>query len=305
MDRGKLKLIKTVKGSLYALNRYRLPYLFLLPTIVILSVLLIAPIFSGIYMSFQKTSLRGTTEFVQFQNYRFLFNESRFINNVTRSLLYVIGNLSLSLPLAYTAALLVTRKLESMRFFRAIFLLPWIIAPVVSAVLFKSLVDPSFGPLTLLLGKITGSNPVILADSNLALLTVIGHSFWRSFPFMMLFLAAGIVTIPPEFYEAAKVDGAGPWTQFRYVTLPLTRIHLAIVLLIITMWTVQDAETIYALTQGGPGYGTEVTAVRLFKESFVNFDLNTGATIGVVLIVVSVIFMAIYLKLVGRTEYLQ
>jgi len=132
------------------------------------------------------------------------------------------------------------------------------------------------------------------------MLTIIGHSFWRSFSFVMLFLAAGIATIPTEIYEAAKVDGAGVWARFRSVTFPLTKMHLAIVLLIITMWTVQDAETVYALTGGGPGYSTEVTAVRLFKDAFINFNLSYGATIGVFLLMLSAVFMVLYFNLMMR-----
>jgi ABC-type sugar transport system permease subunit len=162
------------------------------------------------------------------------------------------------------------------------------------------MVDPSFGPISALLEMITGERYIILADSTLAMLTIIGHSFWRSFSFVMLFLAAGIATIPAEIYEAAKVDGAGAWARFRSVTFPLTKMHLAIVLLIITMWTLQDAETVYALTGGGPGYSTEVTAVRLFKDAFINFNLSYGATIGVFLLMLSAVFMVLYFNLMMR-----
>jgi len=210
----------------------------------------------------------------------------------------VFGNLLLSLPVAYVAAIILTPKLKGQKFFRGFFLIPWIIAPVVSAVMFRSLVDPTSGPVSFFLEKILGSQSIILADPKLAMFTVICHSFWRSFPFMMLFLSAGIATIPKEIYEAAKVDGVSRWAQFRYITFPLTKIHLAIILLIITTWTLQDAETVYALTEGGPGYSTEVMAVRLFKESLINFDLNTGAAIGIILVLLSVIIMLIYLKLI-------
>ncbi|MFQ6066832.1 MAG: hypothetical protein ACE5K3_06115, partial [bacterium] len=84
------------------------------------------------------------------------------------------------------------------------------------------------------------------------------------------------------------------------ITFPLTKIHLTIVLLIITMWTLQDAETVYALTQGGPGYSTEVTAVRLFKDAFINFNLSYGATIGVFLLIMSTAFMVLYFILMGK-----
>ncbi len=295
--------MRSKKGGLHILWGYKLPYLFLLPSVILLIFFLAAPLVSGIYMSFQKISLKGVSEFVGFRNYSLLFGEERFRNNLLFSVLYVAGNVGFSIPLAYAAALLITGKLRGTQFFRSIFLIPFIVAPVVSAILFRSMVDPSFGPITTLLEVITGKRYIILADSTLAMLTIIGHSFWRSFSFVMLFLAAGIATIPTELYEAAKVDGAGAWARFGHITFPLTKIHLTIVLLIITMWTLQDAETVYALTQGGPGYSTEVTAVRLFKDAFINFNLSYGATIGVFLLMMSAIFMIFYFKLMGGAEH--
>jgi len=299
MERSR-KQMRSKKGGLYILWEYKLPYLFLLPGVILLIFFLAVPLISGIYMSFQKISLKGISEFVGFQNYRLLVGEERFRNNLLLSVLYVAGNVGLSVPLAYAAALLITGKLRGTQFFRAIFLTPFIVTPVVSAILFRSMVDPSSGPISTLLEMVAGKRYIILADSTLAMLTIIGHSFWRSFSFVMLFLAAGIATIPTEIYEAAKVDGAGAWARFRSVTFPLTKVHLAIVLLIITMWTVQDAETVYALTGGGPGYSTEVTAVRLFKDAFINFNLSYGATIGVFLLILSAIFMVLYFNLMMR-----
>lgn len=280
-------------------KKHRLGYLLIMPTVTILLVFLIFPVISGILMSFRETSLQGVTHFVGFKNYLLLLRESRFLNNLLLSCIYVLGNLGLSVPLSYMVAILITRKLRGTQFFQSIFLLPWIIAPVVSALLFRSMVDPVIGPLAALVELITSENVIILADPKWAMATVILHSVWRSFPFMMLFLAAGIFAIPTEIYEAAKVDGASPWNRFWLITFPLTKLHLSIVLVIITMWTLQDAETVWAMTQGGPGYGTEVTAVRLLKEAFVNLHLNIGATIGFVLLSVGIVYMMIYMRLSG------
>ncbi len=255
-------------------------------------------------MSFYKTSLSGVTQFVGLKNYYLLLTEGRFLNNLRLSLFYVAGNIGISLPIAYAMALLITSKLRGATFLRGVFLLPWVVAPIVSAVLFRSLVDPAFGPLSWLVEKIAGQQIVMLAHPVWSMLVVIFHSVWRSLPFMTLFLAAGIAMIPKELYEAAMVDGAGKWKQFFKLTFPLTKIHLVIVLLTITLWTLQDAETVYAMTEGGPGYSTEVMAVRLFKESFLNFDLNSGATMGVLLLLVGLVFMILYIQLTGRkTEF--
>ncbi|MDZ7264723.1 MAG: sugar ABC transporter permease [candidate division KSB1 bacterium] len=275
-------------------------YGFLSPTLILIAVFLISPMISGLVMSFYKTSLSGATQFVGFRNYWLLLTEGRFLNNLQLSLIYVVGNVSLCLPIAYSLAWLITSKMRGTTLLRGVFLLPWVVAPIVSSVLFRSLVDPTIGPLCLLAEKITGQPQVMLADPVGAMAVIILHSVWRSLPFMTLFLAAGMAMIPNELYEAAMVDGAGWWKQFFRITVPLTKIHLMIVLLTITLWTLQDAETVYAMTEGGPGYSTEVMAVRLFKESFLNFDLNSGATIGVLLLLIGLVFMVTYARLTER-----
>ncbi len=273
-------------------------YGFLSPTIILIAIFLISPLITGLVMSFYKTSLSGVTKFVGFKNYWLLLTEGRFLNNLKLSLVYVIGNICISLPLAYVMALFITSRLRGTTLLRGIFLLPWVVAPIVSAVLFRSLADPTFGPLSLLIEKIAEQQVVLLADSTGAIAIVILHSAWRSLPFMALFLAAGMAMIPRELYEAAMVDGANKWKQFFTLTFPLTKSHLVIVLLTITLWTLQDAETVYAMTEGGPGYSTEMMAVRLFKESFINFDLNSGATMGMLLFLLGLIFMFLYSRLV-------
>ena len=272
-------------------------YAMLSPTLLLLAIFLVSPMLTGLIMSLYKTSLSGVTSYVGLQNFKLLLTEERFLKNLRLTLIYVAGNISITLPLSYLLAMLITKKLRTASLLRGIFLLPWVVAPIVSTVLFRSLVDPSFGPLSLLLEKITGQQIVLLASPFWAMGTIIFHSAWRSLPFMTLFLASGMTMIPREIYEAAMVDGASRWKQFFTITFPLTKIHLIIVLLTITLWTMQDAETVYAMTEGGPGYSTEVIAVRLFKESFINFNLNNGAAMGILLLLLGAIFMFAYTRL--------
>jgi len=281
----------------YRVGKVTLPYLYLLSATILLVGLLVLPFISGIAMSLQSMKLSGEVKWVGLGNFLMLFRESRFATDVRNSLFYILGNILLSTPFAYGAALLISSKFKQAFVFRGIFLLPWIIAPVVSTVLFRTMVDPAMGPVAKMLSTMAGKQIIILSNANLALITVIVHSFWRSFPFIMLFLAAGMASIPDELYESAVVDGANGWKRFIHITVPLTSNQLGLSLLMVTIWTLHDAETIYAFTQGGPGYSTETLAVRLFKMSFINFDLNMGSTIGVILILISLVFMFFYLKL--------
>lgn len=289
-------------GSLYWLNKYKLPFLFLLPTAVLVIGFLGWPMTSIFYFSLRKTPLDGGSFFVGLNNFRLLLNEARFLGNLTTTLKYLVGNLGLSVPLAYLGAILVTRRLRSAGLFRSIFLLPWIIAPVVSAILFRTMVDPRLGPVALVAKWLTGKDVLFLVNPNLAMLTIVLHSAWRSFPLEMLLISAGIAAIQQELYDAAEVDGAGAWDRFRHITFPLTRPSLVTAMLVITIWTLQDAEGAYSLTFGGPGYATEVAGVRLFKEAFIYFNLGIASAIGSALILLSVLFMAFYMRGLGMGE---
>jgi multiple sugar transport system permease protein len=275
----------------------------LTPALLILGVFLLIPIASGFYMSLEQTSLSGVTRFVGFENYRLLlFEGQRILTNLRVSLSYVLANIMLTIPFAYLIAILVTRNSALARFFRSLYLIPWICAPVVSTLMVRSMLDPEMGIIHLMVKYISGGDVFILNNGTYALLVMILHSFWRSCPFIMLFLSAGMSTIPNEFYEAATIDGAGKIKSFFHLTLPLTSNQLCIGVLMVTIWTIQDSESVYALTRGGPGYSTETLAVRLFKSSFVNFDLNSGAVIGIFLIILSLIFMTLYLKILLKGD---
>jgi len=283
-------------------ERKALPYLLLAPLIILLVAFLAFPFVSLFYYGLHKVDLSGSTSFSGLGNFRILFNEDRFKQNLIASFIYLVGNLVISVPLAYAAAVLISSNRRGVGVLRTLFLIPWVLAPIVTAVLFKTLMNPSSGPVTMALKMILGHPFYLTLTEGGARLFIILHAAWRSFPLMMLLIAAGITGIPLELYESAKVDGAGVWSQFRYITLPLTRTALFSAVLLISVYTIQDAEGVYALTQGGPGYGTEVTGVRLFKEAFMYFNIGLASALGIVLIALSMILIIFYLRILGQGE---
>jgi multiple sugar transport system permease protein len=285
-----------------AARKNALAYLLLSPTAVLLVAFLAVPFFSLFYYGVHKTSLQGVSTFNGLDNFNILIHEMRFTQNLQATLLYLAGVLAVSIPLAYFAAMLISSNMRGVGVLRTIFLIPWVLAPVVTAILFRTMLDPVSGPITLLLKLIFGQPVYLTLSPEGSRLVIILHSAWRSFPFEMLLIAAGITSIPVELYEATRVDGANLWQQFRYITLPLTRVQLFSAVLMISVWTIQDAEGVYALTQGGPGYATEVTGVRLFKEAFLYFNISLASSIGIALIALSIIIMTVYLRILGRGE---
>ncbi len=284
------------------LRKHALPYLLISPLVFLLVAFLAVPFISLIYYSLQRTDPGMGDVFVGLKNFEILLREDRFRQNITATLVYLVGVLAISIPMAYFAALLISSNRKGVGAVRTIFLIPWVLAPVVTALLFRTMLDPQSGPITIALSALAGRPFYLTLTEEGSRLLIILHSAWRSFPLMMLLITAGMTAIPLELYEAAKVDGAGWWQQFRYITLPLTRIPLFSAVLLISVFTIQDAEGVFALTQGGPGYGTEVTGVRLFKEAFLYFNIGFASSVGIALISLSILIMIIYNRILGMGE---
>jgi multiple sugar transport system permease protein len=285
---GQVSRWQRLRGTL---RRNALPYALLAPLVVILLAFFAFPFFSLFVFALERTDLNGTSTFTGLRNFIILLSEERFGKNMLATVIYLVGNLALSVPMAYFAALLISSNRRGVGVLRTLFLIPWVLAPIVTAVLFKTILNPSSGPITLLLRAVLGHPVYLMLTEGGGRTLIVLHAAWRSFPLEMLLIAAGITSIPIELYEAARVDGANLWHQFRYVTAPLTRTALFSALLLISVYTIQDAEGVYALTQGGPGYGTEVTGVRLFKEAFLYFNIGLASAIGVGLIALSIVLM--------------
>jgi multiple sugar transport system permease protein len=284
------------------LRKHGLAYVLLAPLVLLLLSFLAVPFVSLFYFGLRKTEASGASTFVGLDNFRLLWNESRFLENVGASFQYLAGVLLISIPIAYFAAVLISSNRRGVGLLRTIFLIPWVLAPVVTALLFKTMLDPTSGPITSVLSWLAGAPVYPTLTPQGAKLIIILHGAWRSFPLEMILIAAGIATIPKELYEAARVDGASLWQQFTRITLPLTRVSLFSAILTISVFTIQDAEGVYALTQGGPGYATEVTGVRLFKEAFLYFNIGLASSIGVVLILISIMLIVVYLRILGQGE---
>lgn len=277
------------------------PTLLFLPAFLLLILFWCVPLVPGLALALRSPGAEGV--WPSLINYSRLLGEQTFRHNLLLSLVYVVGVVGAATPVAYAASLLMTRNIRGLRWSRSLLLIPWAVPAVVSSLIFRNLAGAEMAPLTQLYRLISGQpNLLPLQDSFWAMTTVILHSFWRSVPVMTLFLAAGIATIPTEFHEAAQTDGATSLQRFWHITFPLTRMHLAVGMLLITAFTLQDAETVYALTGGGPHHGTEVAAVRLFKEAFDYGQFTTAAAIGSFLLAGGLCFMLLYLGSFRRTE---
>ncbi len=279
------------------------PYSLLAPSMLLLLAFLVLPfVYLFIWSTFDY-KIGVSNEFIGSENFTSLLREERFRDNIRYTLTYLAGNLALSVPAAYFGAILVSAGVRGAGLLRTLLLIPWVLAPIVTSLMVKTLLNPFSGPLIDVIAFFNGGEKIYPTTTPTgAMVVLIVHAAWRSFPLIMLMLAAGMSGIDPQVYEAAQVDGATRWQQFRRITVPLTKTPLLAGVGAISVFTLHDAEAAFAITGGGPGHATEVLGVRILKEAFDSGNIGRGAALGVALLVLSVIVLAALGLLLGRNR---
>ncbi|MBB4504752.1 carbohydrate ABC transporter permease [Rhizobium leguminosarum] len=277
-------------------NGNALPYLLLLPSVVVIGVVILIPFFEALQYSFTNSSLLEAGTFVGFDNYTKLLSSKDFWNAFRFSVIFALANVVGCYILGLGLALLMNMEMPFRGFFRVALLLPWIIPSVVSIVSWRWMVADHNAVFNQII-QLFGGRPIFfLSNNDWAQFTVVLIKIWRSFPFMMLSLLAALQGIDRSLYEAAALDGATKWKAFWHVTLPQIRDVSIVLCLLMTIWSVNDFDTPFLLTQGGPANSTENFVLLAYKYTFARNDLGTGAAISFVTLIILMVFIVIMLR---------
>ncbi len=253
---------------------------FVSPALLTLAALTVYPGLWVLWLSLQqRIPIFNVARFVGLQHYAFLAGDARFWNAVRVTLVFTLVSVGLELALGLAVALALQRQRAWRRPALSLLLLAWALPSVVTARLFEWLYHPTAGLVNVLLG---GRAFNWLGDPVLALPALIAADVWRTMPFVALLCYARLLTIPPEIYEAARVDGAGRVATLTAVTLPLLRSILLIALLFRTLDALRAFDLMFVLTGGGPAGTTETLTVYAYRSLFQTLQLGFGAAIGVV-----------------------
>jgi multiple sugar transport system permease protein len=264
-------------------NRNALGALFMLPAAVVLLLFLTYPLGLGVWLGFTDTKVGRGGEWVGLENYIYLWGDSVTRLSVFNTFFYTIVASVFKFMLGLWLALLLNKHLPFKAFIRAIVLLPWIVPTALSAIAFWWIYDAQFSIISWCLERLGLIDEYInfLGDPWLARFSTIAANIWRGVPFVAICLLAGLQTISPSFYEAASIDGATPWQQFRYVTLPLLTPIIAVVMTFSVLFTFTDFQLIYVLTRGGPLNATHLMATLSFQRAISGGSLGEGAALAV------------------------
>jgi len=270
-----------------AFARFRLPYLYIFPSAVVLAIVTIYPIIYELYLSFTNyrlKNLRGTRpDWIWFENYtRILRNqlpltEFNFWRILLFNITWTITNIVFHVVIGLAVALLLNRKRILFRkFWRAIFVIPWAMPPLVVATIWKNMFDTQFGAINLTLAQLGLPHHIRWLESThapipflpflpLAFFAVLITNVWLGWPFMMVIATGALQSIPGDLYEAARVDGASRVDQLRDITLPLLRPAMVPAVMYGTILTFNQFNVIYFITAGGPLSKTEILVTQAFK----------------------------------------
>ncbi|MFO1316175.1 MAG: sugar ABC transporter permease [Burkholderiales bacterium] len=267
-------------------NRHLLGALFMVPAGALLLVFLTYPLGLGTWLGFTDAKIGRGGEWIGLENFRFLWGDDVTRLALFNTLFYTTVASVIKFALGLWLALLLNKHLPFKSFFRAIVLLPFIVPTALSAIAFWWIYDAQFSIVSWVLVKWGVIDRYIdfLGDPWLARFSTIAANIWRGVPFVAICLLAGLQTISPSYYEAASLDGASDWQQFRYVTLPLLTPIIAVVMTFSVLFTFTDFQLIYVLTRGGPLNATHLMATLSFQRAIPGGSLGEGAAIATAMV---------------------
>ncbi|MEX6508942.1 carbohydrate ABC transporter permease [Jiella sp. M17.18] len=276
-----------------------LPYALLTPAVVVVLIIVFAPMIEALVTSFYDYVLfrPNAAAFVGIANYVKLFHDPVFWTSLWQTALWIGLTVPLQMGLGLIAALLLNRDFAWRGLARALVIIPWALPSVVIALMWRWIYDPNIGVLNDLLLRLDIVRAAIpwLASPDVALYAVIATLTWQGFPFFAVMILAGLQGIPKSQYEAAAIDGASAWRQFRHITLPGIGPILATAGLLRTIWVANSIDVIFVMTGGGPGYSTYTLPLFAFVKARQNLDFGYGSAIAVTFTVILGAIVAVYI----------
>jgi multiple sugar transport system permease protein len=289
-------------------SSHPLAFLFIVPSLVFVSVFTLYPIVESFHLSFYRMILTLPwlgQKMVGWENYVDLWTDPVAWQALRTTLIFVGVTVPSELLLGLGMALLMNEAFRGRGVLRAIVLIPWAIPTVVSSQMWRFIFNDRYGLFNFVLfGGDTARYLAPLADTRFAMLAIMAAEIWKTAPFAALIILAGLQTISDEFYEAASIDGATAWQKFRHVTLPLLWPALLLALLFRTIDALRVFDLVFVMTQGGPADATNVLQFYGYKKTFAEGMIGYGSTIAVTVFMISLILALAYLRAL-KSERLQ
>jgi len=282
-----------------------LGYLIILPALLIIFFVLLFPLLYALYLSFFDVFVGRTLRltFVGLRNYLEIMKDPGWWRSFLNTVYFVVADVFVGIPLGFLSALALNRRLKLQGVILAVVLLPYVLPPIVHALIWKWAFNPDYGFInqTLLRFDIIKDSIYWLTDPKLALLALIFANLWQGTAFATIVYLGGMKSIPNELYEAAKIDGASALQSVGYITIPLLKPFTNLLLVMKTILTFKLFELVYAVTGGGPAGSTKVVSYEIYKNAFEAFKFGKATAMSYTLLGIVAMIVLIYQR-IFKTE---
>jgi len=280
-------------------------YFLLAPYIAVFLAFMVVPSTYGLYLSFTDFRLGAVhPRWTGLDNFAYVLTDPLFRTTVVNTVVFVLESTPALVVVPLALAVLLNQRLPMRAFFRGAFFVPFTLSVSVVSICWWWLLDPNFGPVYFYLKQLGLHPPAWISSPSLAMAAVVIATVWWTAGYNMVLFLAGLQDIPLHLYEAARIDGAGAWRQFRSVTLPLLRPTMLFVIVIQLIASFQVFGQVYVMTNGGPGNSTRTVIQYVYETAFVRLQMSEGAAAAWVLFLIILVFSLAQFKLLsGHTEY--
>ncbi|MEG0000292.1 MAG: sn-glycerol-3-phosphate ABC transporter permease UgpA [Comamonas sp.] len=278
-----------------------LPWVLLLPQLLIIGVFFFWPAAQAVLQSFQIEDAFGmSTEWVGLENFANLLDDPTYLNSFMRTALFSVLVAGLGIAISLILAIFADRIVRAAMLYKTLLIVPYAVAPVIAGVLWMFMFSPSLGVVAHYLGEL-GYNWNHIMNENQAMALVVLASVWKQISYNFLFFLAGLQSIPKSLIEAASIDGAGPWRRFWNIQLPLLSPTTFFLLVINIVYAFFDTFGIIdAATAGGPGQSTSILVYKVYQDGFKSLDLGSSAAQSVILMIIVVALTVVQFRYVEK-----
>lgn len=301
-------MIKVKGGKLAVKGKVKRDYarwVFVLPAVIVVSVLLIYPIFSSLFYSMTtKHLIKQSYDFIGLENYIDILSDKNFYRAFLHSIVWTIASLAGQIFIGFTAALAVNRVKHAKGVYKTLLIIPWAFPSIVIALSWKWILNGVSGFLPNLLVDlgICDQLPQFLSEGNIVFLTLILINVWFGAPMIMVNVLSALQTIPQDQYEAAQIDGASHFQQFWHITVPHIKVVVGLLVVLRTIWVFNNFDIIYLITGGGPADLTTTVPIYAYQMGWGTKLLGKSSAVTVLLLLFLLLICLIYFWIIAKWE---